>query len=153
MRQLLLDWGAAGIGKVDRETGKLVAYKRTVTQPYSRPRRGMVDAQDRVWTALNRTDSVTMFDPKTQKFKSWATGIPEYYAYDVWADRHGEAWASTEFADRVVRIDTASGQMTTYLMPGPTNMRRSHGDNRPKPAHFWVGANHTASIVRLEPLE
>ena len=29
----------------------------------------------------------------------------------------------------------------------------SDGDNRPKPAHFWVGANHTANIVRIEPLD
>jgi streptogramin lyase len=143
--------GRNTIGRIDAKTGEIKLFD--TNEPDSGPRRGMVDAQDRVWAALNRTDSVTMFDPKTQKFKSWSTGIPEYYAYDVWADRHGEAWASTEFADRVVRIDTASGQMTTYLMPGPTNMRRSHGDNRPKPAHFWVGANHTASIVRLEPLE
>ena len=143
--------GRNTIGRIDAKTGEIKLFD--TNEKDSGPRRGLVDSQDRVWTALNRTDSITMFDPKTQKFQSWATGIPEYYAYDVWADRHGEAWASTEFADRVVRVDTKTGGMTTYLMPGPTNMRRSHGDNRPSPAHFWVGANHTSSIVRLEPLE
>ena len=113
----------------------------------------MVDAQDRVWAALNRTDRIAMLDPATQKFQTWSTGIPEYYAYDVWADRHGEAWASTEYADRVVRVNTKTGEVTPYLLPGPTNMRCAHGDNSPRPATFWVAATHTASIVRLEALE
>jgi hypothetical protein len=32
-------------------------------------------------------------------------------------------------------------------------MRRAHGDNGSGRVQFWVGATHTASIVRLEPLE
>jgi streptogramin lyase len=113
----------------------------------------MVDAQDRFWSALNRTDSVSMLDPKTGKFQFFSTGIPEYYAYDVWVDRHGDAWTSTEYADRVVRINTKTSEAIPYLLPAPTNMRRANGDNRMKPAHFWVGATHTASVVRLEPLD
>ncbi len=141
----------AHIGRIDAATGAIDIFK--TDQDDSGPRRGSVDAQDRVWTALNRTDQITMFDPKTKKFQSWATGIPEYYAYDVWVDKSGEAWASTEYADRVVRVNPKSGEVTAYLLPGPTNMRRSYGDNATMPASFWVGATHTASIVRLEPLE
>ena len=113
----------------------------------------MVDEQDRIWTALNRTDRISVYDQKTQKFTSWATGVPEYFAYDVWVDKYGEAWASSEFADRVARVNEKTGEVTVYLLPGPTNMRRSHGDNATKPATFWVGANHTANIVKVEPLE
>jgi streptogramin lyase len=113
----------------------------------------MVDSKDRVWVALNRTDRVAMFDPKTEKFQTWSLGIPEYYAYDVWTDKNGEAWASTEYADRVVRLNPATGEIARYLLPSATNMRRSYGDNRSTPVQFWVGATHTASIVRLEPLE
>ncbi len=53
----------------------------------------------------------------------------------------------------MVRVNPKSGEVTAYLLPGPTNMRRSYGDNATMPASFWVGATHTASIVRLEPLE
>jgi len=141
----------AHIGRIDAKTGAIEIYE--TEQKDSGPRRGMIDAQDRVWTALNRTDLIAMFDPKTMKFQSWPTGIPEYYAYDVWADRNGEAWASTEYADRVVRVNPKSGEVTQYLLPGPANMRRSSGDNATKQPSFWVGANHTASIVRLEPLD
>ena len=113
----------------------------------------MIDKQDRLWVALNKTDRVAMFDLKTEKFQTWATGIPEYYAYAVWPDRNGEAGASTEYADRVVRLNPKTGEVTPYLMPNETNMRRSYGDNSSKVVNFWVGATHTASIIRLQPLE
>ncbi len=141
----------AHIGRIDAKSGEIKLYETDLKD--SGPRRGTVDAQDRVWAALNRTDSITMFDPKTQKFQSWAAGIPEFYAYDVWVDRNGEAWASTEYADRVVRFNPKNSEVTPYLLPSPTNMRRSHGDNATKVPSFWVGANHTASIVKVEPLE
>ncbi len=143
--------GRSHIARIDAKTGEVKQIEIPVAN--SGPRRGMVDAQDRIWTALNRTDQISVYDQKTQKFQTWSTGIPEYYAYDVWVDKYGEAWASTEFADRVSRVNTVTGEVTNYLLPGPTNMRRSHGDNATKPATFWVGANHTANIVRVEPLE
>ena len=143
--------GRSHIARIDAKSGEVKQFEIPV--PNSGPRRGMVDKQDRIWTALNRTDSIAMYDQKAQKFQTWSTGIPEYYAYDVWVDKNGEAWASTEFADRVARVNPKTGEVTVYLMPGPTNMRRSDGDNGPRQPAFWVGANHTANIVRVEPLE
>jgi virginiamycin B lyase len=55
-------------------------------------------------------------------------------------------------ADRVERLDPRSGTFTEYLLPRPTNMRRSFVDDRTTPVSFWVGSNHGASIVRVEPL-
>jgi streptogramin lyase len=144
-------FGRAHVGRIDAKTGDIKLFETPM--PDTAPRRGMVDSKDRVWTALNRTDRVAMLDPKTGKFETWSLGIPEYYAYDVWIDKNGEAWASTEYADRVVRLNPATGEIIRYLLPGETNMRRANGDNTSKPVNFWVGATHTASIVRLEPLE
>jgi virginiamycin B lyase len=143
--------GRSHIARIDAKSGEVKQFEIPVAN--SGPRRGMVDKQDRIWTALNRTDKIAVYDQKTQQFSTWATGIPEYNAYDVWVDKNGEAWASTEFADRVSRINPKTGEITNYIMPGPTNMRRSDGDNGPRQPHFWVGANHTANIVRVEPLE
>lgn len=144
-------FGRAHIGRIDAKTGDIKLFETPI--PNTAPRRGMVDSKDRVWAALNRTDRVAMLDPSTGKFETWSLGIPEYYAYDVWTDKNGEAWASTEYADRVVRLNPATGEIIRYLLPGETNMRRANGDNTSKPVNFWVGATHTASIVRLEPLE
>ena len=55
--------------------------------------------------------------------------------------------------DRVVRLDTASGVATEYLTPRSTNIRRVHVDNTTTPPTFWVGNNHGASVLKLEPLD
>jgi len=55
--------------------------------------------------------------------------------------------------DRIVRLDTKTGQATEYLMPHETNLRRVHVDNRTTPVTFWVGNNHFPSVVKVEPLD
>jgi streptogramin lyase len=53
--------------------------------------------------------------------------------------------------DRVVRFDPKTGQSTEYQLPKFTNARRVWVDNSTTPVTFWVGSNHGASIVKLEP--
>jgi virginiamycin B lyase len=55
--------------------------------------------------------------------------------------------------DRIVRLDTKTNQFTEYLLPKTTNIRRVWIDNSTNPVTFWVGSNHGASIVKLEPLD
>jgi hypothetical protein len=57
------------------------------------------------------------------------------------------------FSDRVVRVNTNTGQATEYLLPRSTNIRRVFVDNTTNPVTFWTGSNHGASIVKIEPLE
>jgi streptogramin lyase len=53
----------------------------------------------------------------------------------------------------VVRLDPKSGEAVEYPLPRDTNMRRMFVDNSTTPPTFWVGSNHGASIVRVEPLD
>jgi hypothetical protein len=55
--------------------------------------------------------------------------------------------------DQVTRLNTQTGDMIGYLLPRSTNIRRVFVDNSTTPVTFWVGSNHGASIVKLEPLE
>jgi virginiamycin B lyase len=55
--------------------------------------------------------------------------------------------------DRVARLDTKSGQITEYLLPRPTNIRRVFVQEDRQKAALWVGSNHGASIVKVEPLD
>jgi streptogramin lyase len=55
--------------------------------------------------------------------------------------------------DRVARIDPKTGQTTEYQLPKSTNVRRVWIDNSTTPVTFWVGSNHGASIVKVEPLD
>ena len=73
--------------------------------------------------------------------------------YDVTVDKNGDAWTGSMLNDRVQRLDPKTGQVTEYLLPKETNMRRVFVDNSTTPVTFWVGNNHQASIVKLEPLD
>ena len=55
--------------------------------------------------------------------------------------------------DRVSRLNPATGEVVDYLLPRPTNIRRVFVDNSTTPVTFWVGSNHGASIIKLEPLD
>jgi streptogramin lyase len=57
------------------------------------------------------------------------------------------------FTDRVVRLNPKTGDVTEYLLPQQTNVRRVFVDNSTTPVTFWVGNNHGASIMKLEPID
>ena len=92
-----------------------------------------------------------MFDTRTATFQEWAAPTPESWPYDVTADSHGDAWAGGEYSDRAIRLDPKSGAIAEYLLPRFTNIRRVFVSSLTTPATFWVGNNHDASIVKLEP--
>ena len=142
--------GRQDIGRIDAKTGKITFYPTPTA--HSAPRRGMMDAQGRLWFGENRGNKIGMFDTKTQKFREWDSPAPEYFPYDVTADKNGDAWAVSEFSDSVLRLNSQTGQITEYPLPHFTNMRRAFVDNSTTPVTFWVGNTHSASIVKLEPV-
>ena len=113
----------------------------------------MMDAQDRLWFGEYRGDKIGMFDTKTEKFKEWAMPTRWSMPYDVTLDKNGEAWTGSMINDRMARLNTKSGDFTEYLLPRSTNIRRVFVDNSTTPVTFWVGNNHGASIIKLEPLD
>ncbi|HEY6259625.1 MAG TPA: carboxypeptidase regulatory-like domain-containing protein [Xanthobacteraceae bacterium] len=147
----LLDFGAGNIVKIDAKT-KLPTVYMTPT-PNSRPRRGRVDAQDRLWFAEYAGNAIGMFDPKAEKFSEWKVATPYSAPYDAAGGRNGEAWTAGMSTDRVVRIDQKTGETIEYQLPRNTNVRRVHIDDSKSPGTLWVGNNFGASIVKVEPLD
>jgi virginiamycin B lyase len=142
-------FGRENIGRIDAKTGAISVWK-TPTKG-SAPRRGMIDAQGRLWFGENRAERIGMFDTRTATFQEWVAPTPESWPYDVTADAHGDVWAGGEYSDRVMRLDPKTGAITEYLLPRFTNIRRVFVDSSTTPSTFWVGNNHGASIVKLEP--
>ena len=64
-----------------------------------------------------------------------------------------QRWSGGEYDDRILRLDPATGRFIQYALPRATNVRRVFVDNSTTPVTFWVGNNHGASIVKLEPLD
>ena len=137
--------------RVDAKTLQFTAYQTGT--PFSRNRRGRLDDQDRFWFAQYRGNKITMFDTRKETIREWPMPTKHTHPYDVVVDRNGEAWTGGMSSDRIVRFDPESGQVVEYPLPRPTNMRRAFVDNSTTPPTFWVGSNHGASIVKLEPLD
>jgi virginiamycin B lyase len=145
------DFAQEHIGRIDAATGKVTLYQ--VPTPKSAPRRGMMDEQDRVWFAEYRGNKVGMFDTKAEKFQEWAAPTPWSSPYDIALDKDGNAWTGSMLSDRVLRLDPKTGQFVEYLLPKTTNIRRVFVDNSTSPVTFWIGSNHSASIIKVEPLD
>jgi virginiamycin B lyase len=94
-----------------------------------------------------------MFDIKAESFQEWNVSTPHTYPYDVFIDKNGELWSGGMASDRVLRFDPQTGNPVEYLLPRSTNIRRVFVDNSTTPVTFWVGNNHGAEILRLEPLD
>lgn len=145
------DMSSQTIVKVDAKTLKVTPYS-TPTKGTA-PRRGEMDAQNRYWFGEYRGNGIGMFDTRTGHFQEWPAPIPLTASYDAEVDKNGDAWTGGMTTDRILRLDTKSGQYTQYLLPRRTNIRRVYIDNTTTPVTFWVGSNHAASIVKLEPLD
>ena len=113
----------------------------------------MMDEQDRLWFAEYRGDRIGMFDTKTETFQEWELPTPWSAPYDVALDKNGDAWTGVDDQRPVTRLDPKTGEFVEYLLPRPTNIRRVFVDNTTSRSTFWVGSNHGASIVKLEPLD
>ena len=137
--------------KVDGKTKKVTPYP--TPNPDAGPRRGHMDAQDRLWFAEFRANAIGMFDTRTEKFQEWAAPTPWTNVYDAILDNAGYAWAGGMNNDRVVRLNTRTGEVVDYLLPTSTNIRRVNVDNRTNPPTFWVGNNLGATLIKVEPLE
>ncbi len=137
--------------KVDAVTRKVTPY--ATPTPDAGPRRGHMDEQDRLWFAEFRANKIGMFDTRAETFQEWAVPTPWTNVYDAILDKAGYAWGGGMNNDRVVRVNTRTGEIVEYLLPRATNIRRVNVDNRTSPPTFWVGNNLGATLVKVEPLD
>jgi len=149
-----LEFGGTSIGLRDAKTGAVTIYDTPIKN--SRPRRGRVDGQNRLWFAEYRGNAIGLFDPKTAAINEYQLPTKFGAPYDVVPNKDSsQVWTGSMLNDRVARLDTRSGQITEYLLPRSTNIRRvflQESGNDQKTV-LWVGSNHGASIASVEPLD
>jgi len=147
----ITDFQKNHVVKIDAQTLKYTVYQ-TGTQ-LSRNRRGRIDDHDNFFFAQYRGNKLTKFDTKEEKMTEFPLPTRHTHPYDVIWDKNGELWTGGMTTDRVVRLDPKTGQSVEYQLPRNTNMRRMFVDNTTARPTFWVGSNHGASIVKVEPLD
>jgi virginiamycin B lyase len=144
-----LDFGGENIGKIDAKSGKVTLYPTPTKR--SRPRRGRIDEQGRIWFAEFSGERIGVFDTKTEKFQEWEVPGRFFAPYDAMLDKNGNLWTGGMNADRILRLNIETGKFTEYQLPHYTNVRRVFVDNNTTPPTFWVGNNHGAALIKLEP--
>jgi streptogramin lyase len=144
-----LNFGGESIGKIDAKDGKITLYP-TPTQR-SRPRRGRIDDEGRIWFAEFAGERIGMFDTKTERFKEWEVPGRFFAPYDAALAKDGNLWTGGMNADRILRLNVETGKIIEYQLPHYTNVRRVYVDNHATPPVFWVGNNHGAALIKIEP--
>jgi virginiamycin B lyase len=147
----LLDFSAGNIVRIDAKSKEPTVY--LTPTPNSHPRRGRVDDRGRLWFAEYFGNAIGMLDPQSGKIAEWKVPTPWSSPYDAVLDRNGDAWTGSMNTDRVARLDVKTGRYTEYPLPRPTNIRRVYVDDTKNPGTLWIGSNHGASIVKVEPLD
>jgi virginiamycin B lyase len=145
------DFQKSHIIKVDAKSLQYTVYKNNTEQ--SRNRRGRIDEHDRFFFAQYRGNKISMFDTKEERMTEYPLPTKFTSPYDVIWDKNGELWTGGMTTDRVVRHDPKTGATVEYMLARDTNMRRMFVDNTTARPTFWVGSNHGASIVKVEPLD
>jgi streptogramin lyase len=145
----VLQFGGSEIGRVDAKTKEVKIYKTPF--PNSRPRRGRIGSDGNMWFAEFGANAIAMFNPKTEAIKEWQLPIKFSDPYDVTRNKKGDVWAGSMFTDRVTRLNPASGEFIDYLMPQEVNIRRVFFDDARN--EFWIAANHSAELLKVEPLD
>src|SRR5258708_5022598 len=147
-----LEFGGRRIGIRDAKTGIATIFQTPIKN--SRPRRGRVDEQNRLWFAEFGGNAIGLFDPQTAAIKEYPIPTKFSLPYDAVPNKDAsEVWTGSMLNDQVARVDTKSGQVTEYLLPHTTNIRRVFVQDDGPRTVLWVGGNHTASIVKVEPTD
>jgi streptogramin lyase len=120
-------------------------------------RRGTIDKKDRMWWGGFDGGFIGMLDasqPAGKEMKLFPVPLPWFQPYMAENDDAGYTWVGSISADRVARMNESTGEFTVYLLPRETNLRHIHVQRSTTGglSSLWVGMNHQARIVHIEPL-
>ena len=146
------DFGGSYIIQVEAKT-KQVNWLKTPTA-FSQPRRGKMDDQDRFWFAEYTGDKIGMLDTKTLKFTEYDTGIKWSGPYTASVpDAKGRVYSPAGAADRIFRVDSATGEVIAYLMPTQDFDIKQVSIDPIGGTTLWGANVRNARLVKLEALD
>ena len=100
------------------------------------------------YLGLERPKATIVAGPANVKFKTWATPTPGSRPHDPLATPDGMIWWSGQFANRLGRLNPATGEMKEFPIPvrgGP------HGLINDKDGNIWYAGNWGGHIGKLDP--
>ena len=156
-RTIINVWRNAKIGVFDPRTEAYVEYKTPT--PDSGPRRGDIDAQDRLWVAEYYSGLLAMFDPATGKIREFplvpgakAYGPPYLAPYTATVDDKNQlVWATDFNSNRIFKFDMKTEKATEFFMPANYEVRDLTAEpSAPRPT-LWIPSYRPPSkIVKVQ---
>jgi streptogramin lyase len=149
-------WTEGKIGLFDPATVQYTEYKTPT--PMAGPRRGQIDAENRLWAAEFYAGQVLMFDPDKKVLKEYPliNGTKPYTApyaepYSASADdKNHIVWTHDFSSDRMYKIDMNTGQSTEYMTPSNYEVRDLKVDTSAERPTVWVPAYRPPSkLVKI----
>ena len=113
----------------------------------SGPRRTAVGPDGRLWIPEFNTGFLACFDPETERFESFDTGLGASGVYDVAVDmRSGDVWLGAALASELIRFDVRTRRFIHYPLPTePAYMRHLAID--PATGDVWTAYSSLPTAV------
>jgi streptogramin lyase len=156
-RTIINIWRNGKIGIFDPTTEAYAEY--ATPTPDSGPRRGEIDAQDRLWVAEYYSGRLAVFDSAKGAIEEFALipgtrayGPPYLAPYTTSVDDENQLVWTTDFnSSRIFRFDMKTRKTTEFLMPGNYEVRDLTSEpSAPRPT-LWIPAYRPPSkIVKVQ---
>ena len=152
-RTHLYIWRDGKIGLFDPSNTSYAEYKTPT--PMSGPRRGQIDAQNRLWAGEFFAGQLAMFDPDKKLIKEfplipgskpYTAPYAEPYSASV-DDKHQIVWTHDFSSDRLYRMDMNSGASVEYLTPDNWEVRDLKVDTKATRPTVWIPAYRPPSML------
>ena len=148
----LTDFMGSHIIEIDVETEEANFYE--VPTQNSMPRRARMDAQDRFWFAEYTGDQIGVFDTKTKEFQEWPLPYKYTTPYTVSRpDNNGYVYASSNMSERILRLNTNTGEVIEYQIPTDFDAKKIGHDPTTNGVALWMANTRNARVTRVEPLD
>jgi virginiamycin B lyase len=98
------------IARIDTHTGKATVIEPPT--PGQGARRVWADSKNRIWVSEWLSGQVSMYDPKTNKWREWKAPGDSPQVYAVYVDNKDIVWLSDFGANAMLRFDPKTEQFT-----------------------------------------
>ena len=130
------------IARIDKETGRA-----TMIAPPAKgqgARRVWSDSKSRIWVSEWNTGQVSMFDPKTNGWKSWKLPGEKPKTYAVYVDEKDDVWLTDFGANAIVRFNPQTQTFTGFPSDRPeASVRQLNG----RPGEVWGAESGNDRLV------
>ena len=116
--------------------------------PRQRPAMNTVRFADGVvWGSGIASSQIYRLDPTTRKVDVWP--VPRgSHPYGLALGNDKSVWYAAQYADEIVRLDPATGQLTHHKVPQlKSDLRRMQSDND---GNLWAGGHESMSLIRVD---